>query len=84
MALRASEYQDHASLIYGSTETVCQEIDGVESGKPFTIKIGVGPRLAVLRGTGPALVKMGKNEITLPDEGRANAIAKFAKTCKLE
>ena len=35
--------------------------------------------LAVL----PALAKMEKNELTLPDQGRAEELSKFAKVCKL-
>ena len=63
-------------------ETATDEMDGFvfRLAKNSTVK----PVLAVLRGAGPALVKIGKNEITPPDEGRANAIAKFAKTCKLD
>lgn len=44
----------------------------------------VKPLLAVLKGSGPATVKMGKAATTLPEKGRAEALAKFAKACRLD
>jgi hypothetical protein len=47
-------------------------------------KFAVKPVVAVLGGPGPALVKMEKNELTLPDQGRAEELSKFAMVCKLD
>jgi len=48
--------------------------------KGFAVK----PLLAVLKGSGPATVKMGKAATTLPEKGRAEALGKFAKACRLD
>lgn len=63
-------------------ETATDEMSGFVFGvvKKFAVK----PVVAVLGGAGPTLVKMGKNELTLPDKGRADELAKFAKACKLD
>ena len=47
-------------------------------------KFAVKPVVAVLGGPGPALVKMEKNELTLPEQGRAEDLSKFAMVCKLD
>jgi len=46
--------------------------------------IAVKPVLAVLKASGPAIVKMGEVTTNLPEKGRAEALAKFAKACKLD
>ncbi len=63
-------------------ETATDEMSGYVFGvaKKFAVK----PVVAVLGGPGPALVKMEKNELTLPDQGRAEELSKFAKVCKLD
>jgi hypothetical protein len=48
--------------------------------KPIAVK----PVLAVLKTSGPAVVKMGKVTANLPGQGRAAAVAEFAKVCKLD
>jgi hypothetical protein len=40
--------------------------------------------LAVLAGSGPAMVKMRKVTVNLPEKGRAEAVSEFAKACKLD
>ena len=63
-------------------ETATDEMSGYIFGvaKQFAVK----PVLAVLGAAGPALVKMEKNELSLPEQGRAEQLGKFAKTCKLD
>jgi hypothetical protein len=46
--------------------------------------IAVKPVLAVLKTSGPTAVKMGKVTANLPGQGRAAAVAEFAKVCKLD
>ena len=62
-------------------ETATDEMSGYVFGvaKKFAVK----PVVAVLSGP-PALAKMEKNELTLPDQGRAEELSKFAKVCKLD
>ena len=59
-------------------ETATDEMSGDVFGvaKKFAVK----PVVAVLGG---ALVKMEKTELTLPEQGRAEELSKFAKVCKL-
>ena len=47
-------------------------------------KIAVNPVIAVLEGSGPAIIEMGKVTVTLPETGRAEAVSEFAKVCKLD
>lgn len=63
-------------------ETATDEMSGYIFGvaKQFAVK----PVVAMLGGSGPALVKMEKNELTLPEQGRAEELGKFAKACKLD
>ncbi|MGV1014623.1 MAG: hypothetical protein ACOYB4_06605 [Methyloceanibacter sp.] len=42
------------------------------------------PILAVLRETGPVTVTMGAASATLSDNGRAEAVAQFAKDCQVQ
>jgi hypothetical protein len=48
--------------------------------KSFKVK----PVLELFRAKGPVTVKAGKLTSTLPDKGRAEALAKFAKGCTLD
>lgn len=61
-------------------ETATDEMSGYVFGvaKKFAMK----PVVAVLGGPGPALVKMEKTKLTLPE--RAEELSKFAKVCKLD
>lgn len=63
-------------------ETATDEMSGYVFGvaKRFAVK----PVVAVLGGSGPALVKMEKNELTLPEQGRTEELGKFAKAGKLD
>jgi hypothetical protein len=56
------------------------------SGYVFGVakKIAVKPVVAVLNGSGPARIKMGKVTVSLPDTGRGAAVSEFAKACKLD
>ena len=56
-------------------ETATDEMSGYVFGvaKKFAVK----PVVAVLGGPGPALVKMEKNELTLPEQGRAEELGKI-------
>jgi hypothetical protein len=47
-------------------------------------KFAVKPVVAVLAGSGPAIVKMSKVTVNLPDKGHAEAVSEFAKACKLD
>ncbi len=47
-------------------------------------KFPVKPVIAVLDGEGPVTVMTGKTETVLPEEGRAEELAKFAKQCRLD
>jgi hypothetical protein len=48
--------------------------------KSFKVK----PVLELFRAKGPVTAKAGKLTSTLPDKGRAEALAKFAKGCTLD
>jgi len=63
-------------------KTATDEMNGFIYGmaKGFAVK----PLLTVLKGSGPATVKMGKAATTLPEKGRAEALGKFAKACRLD
>lgn len=54
------------------------------SGFIFAKNIAVKPVLAVLKTSRPAIAKMGKVTVNLPGQGRAAAVAEFAKVCKLD
>jgi hypothetical protein len=45
--------------------------------------IDIKPVLQVLRDPGPVTVKMGEATVTVPEQGRAEAVAKFVESCKL-
>ncbi len=66
--------------VEGKTET--DEMSGFMFGvaKKFAVK----PVVGVLAGSGPAVVKMAKVTVTLPEKGRAEAVSEFAKACKLD
>jgi hypothetical protein len=44
----------------------------------------VKPVLELFKGKGPVTAKAAKIASTLPDKGRAEALAKFAKGCTLD
>jgi len=44
----------------------------------------VKPVLEVLRASGPLTVNLGLTDKTLSDQGRADAVEKFAEACKLD
>jgi hypothetical protein len=44
----------------------------------------VKPVIAVLDGKGPVIVTTGKTKTVLPEEDRAEELAKFAKQCRLD
>jgi len=67
-------------VLKGKTET--DQMSGFIFG--VAKAIAVKPVLAVLKTPGPAIVKMGKVTANLPDQGRAAAVAQFAKVCKLD
>ena len=56
------------------------------SGYVFGVakNIAVKPVVAVLNASGPAIAKMGKVTVNLPDIGRAAAVSEFAKACQLD
>jgi hypothetical protein len=64
----------------GKTET--DEMSGYVFGvaKKFEVK----PVIAVLAAKGPAVAKMGKVTVDLPENGRAAAVSEFAKACRLD
>lgn len=66
--------------IEGMTDT--DEMSGFIFGvaKKFAVK----PVVAVLQGSGPTIIEMGKVTVTLPETGRAQAVSEFAKACKLD
>jgi len=66
--------------VEGITET--DEMSGYVFGvaKKFAVK----PVVAVLAGSGPAVVKLGKVTVTLPEKSWAKAVSEFAKACKLD
>jgi hypothetical protein len=57
-----------------------------EDGHTFfeTIVDGVKPVVAVLQASGALTVKIGETSATLPEQGRAAVVNKFAKACKVE
>ena len=61
-------------------ETATDEMSGYVFGvaKKFAMK----PVVAVLGGPWPALVKMEKNELTLPDQGRAEELSKLVRSAR--
>jgi hypothetical protein len=63
-------------------ETATDDMSGYVFGvaKKFAVK----PVVAVLGGPRPALVNMEKTGLTLPEQGRAEELSKFAKVCKLD
>jgi hypothetical protein len=63
-------------------ETATDEMSGFVFG--VAKKIAVKPVIAVLSKPGPAIVKMGKVTVNLPETGRAAAVSEFAKACKLD
>jgi len=63
-------------------ETATDEMSGFVFG--VAKKIAVKPVIAVLKTSGPAIVKMGKVTVNLPETGRAEALSEFAKACKLD
>lgn len=58
------------------------DANGAIFGEASDIK--VKPVLAVLREKGPVTVKMGEATATLAEQGRADAVEKFAADCKLD
>jgi hypothetical protein len=46
--------------------------------------IAVKPVLEVLRQPGPLAVTVGQTNATLPDQGRADAVAKFSQDCQID
>lgn len=63
-------------------ETATDEMSGFVFG--VAKNIAVKPIIAVLGKAGPALAKMGKVTVILPETGRAEAVSEFAKACKLD
>jgi len=75
------------SLIYGPTtdvegEAVEDEYVGalIAEAEDFAVK----PVLKVLEGPGDLTVKAGDVEATIPQEGRAAAVAEFGTLCTLD
>jgi hypothetical protein len=62
--------------------TMTDEMSGFifAEAKDFPVK----PVIAVLDGKGPVTVVTGKTVTVLPEEGRADELAKFAKQCRLD
>jgi hypothetical protein len=46
--------------------------------------IDVKPILQALQDAGPLTLKLGAASLTLSDQGRADAVAKFSESCKLD
>jgi hypothetical protein len=91
-------YVDIEGAKVGETVTIELDRDGTEvsiagktatdemSGFVFATASGfpVKPVIAVLDGKGPVMVTTGKTETVLPEEDRAEELAKFAKHCRLD
>ncbi len=63
-------------------ETSHDEASGLTVAEASDIK--VKPVIAVLNETGPVTVKVGETSTTLGEQGRADAVTKFAADCKLD
>ena len=63
-------------------KTATDEMSGYIFGEAK--KFAVRPVIAALQGPGPAVIKMSKVTMTLPEKGRAEAVSQFAKACKLD